>query len=406
MRTANVMTVLKHFSMRCIFVCITICLFFSPAFWCKPAFADTQVDLYSVGPGNDIFSKFGHSALCVTSTAFPNGRCYDFGVTDASDPLSMVWGTIRKEPMFVAISVDLDVLVKTFSDQERSIFKQSLPFDTAHADAFAAELESAVNDHARYAYNPAFDNCTTEIRDRLDVAFDGKLRAPGPPTASGEITYREIIEAPFSGRILELMVLALAVGTPADRAPTPYEAMFLPYDLRDAIEARLGVKAEQIYKRDRGIELRTSTAVGRITIVLIGLFLSAFVWSGFRPRPDREKRARRTVRIVGCVLGVVAIAVELLVLLVTFYWVRSNWVLILFWPTDIALGFISPKRRETYITIRLAVLASVGMLSLVHVIAQPLFAVALLAAFPLAAIYRAEKKSAGNVVRHVALESR
>jgi Domain of unknown function (DUF4105) len=404
------MTLLKHFSIRCIFVCVTIGLFFSSALWCKPAFADTQIDLYSVGPGNDIFSKFGHSALCVTNTSFPNGRCYDFGVTDASDPLTMVWGTIRKEPMFVAVSVDLDVLVKTFSDQERSIFKQTIPFDAAHADAFAAELESAVTDHARYAYNPAFDNCTTEIRDRLDVAMGGKLRAPGPPTASSEITYREIIEAPFSGRILELMVLALAVGTPADRSPTPYEAMFLPYDLRDAVEARFGIKPEQIYKRDRGIELRTSTAVGRVTIVLIGLFLSAFVWSGFRPRPqsrpDREKRARRSVRIVGCILGVIAIAVELLVLFVTFYWVRSNWVLILFWPTDIALGWLSPKRREAYIAIRLAVLASFGVLSLVHVIGQPLFAVALLAALPLAAIYRAEKKSATNVERRVALESR
>ncbi|MEO7110053.1 MAG: DUF4105 domain-containing protein, partial [Polyangiaceae bacterium] len=391
------MTSRNLFSIRCIFVCVTICLFLSAT----NASADTQIDLYSVGPGNDIFSKFGHSALCVTNTTFPNGRCYDFGVTDASDPLSMVWGTIRKEPMFVAISVELDVLVKTFSEQERSIFKQTLPFDTAHADAFAAELESAVNDHARYAYNPAFDNCTTEIRDRLDVAFDGKLRAPGPPTPSSEITYRQIVEAPFSGRILELMVLALAVGTPADRAPTSYEAMFLPYDLRDAVEARLGSKPEQIYKRDRGIELRTSTAVGRGTIVMIGLFLSAFVWAGFRPRADREKRARRTVRIVGCVLGVVAIAVDLLVLLVTFYWVRSNWVLILFLPTDIALGWLSPKRRETYILIRLAVLASFGVLSLLHIVAQPLFAVALLAVFPLAAIYRAERKSAPNVERRV-----
>jgi hypothetical protein len=380
------MTMKKIFS-RALFFCITICLFFSS----RTSFAATQIDLYSVGPGNDIFSKFGHSALCVTSSAFPKGRCYDFGVPDAPDPLSMVWGTIRKVPMFVAVAVDLDVLVKTFSDLERSIFKQTLPFDDAHADALAAELESAVNDHARYAYNPAFDNCTTEIRDRLDVAFDGKLRAPGPPTASSEVTYRQTVEAPFSGRILELMVLAFAVGTPADRAPTPYEAMFLPYDLRDAIEARLGVTPIEIYKRDRGVELRTSTAVGRGTIVMIGLFLSAIVWSGFRPRTNRAKRSRRAVIIVGCFLGLVAIAIELLLLSVTFNWVRSNWVLFLFWPTDFAIGWLTAKRRETYLMIRLAVLALFGVLSLLHLIAQPLFAVALLAALPLATIYRAEK---------------
>lgn len=396
------MTSIKNFSLRCVFICVTICLFLCS----KSASANTQIDLYSIGPGNDIFSKFGHSALCVTSANFPKGRCYDFGVTDAPDPLSMVWGTIRKDPMFVTVAVDLDVLVKTFSDQERSIFKQTLPFDTAHADALAVELESALNDHARYAYNPAFDNCTTEVRDRLDVALDGKLRAAGPPTASAEITYRQIIETPFSGRILELMVLALAVGTPADRAPTPYEAMFLPYDLRDAIQTRLGVQPEEIYKRDRGVELRTSTSVGRATIVMIGLFLSAFVWSAFRPNAQREKRSRRSVRIVGIFLGTVALAIDLLLLLVTFYWVRSNWVLILFWPTDFALGFITPERRHAYILVRLGVLAVFGLLSLVHVIAQPLFAVALLAALPLATIFLAEKKSATSVERSVALESR
>jgi hypothetical protein len=393
------MTSIKHFL---IFVCVTICLFFST----RIASADTRIDLYSIGPGNDIFSKFGHSALCVTNTNFPKGRCYDFGVTDAPDPVSMVWGTIRRDPMFVTVAVDLDVLVKTFSDQERSIFKQTLPFDAAHAEALATELESALNDHARYAYNPAFDNCTTEVRDRLDVALDGKLRAAGPPTASAEITYRQIVEAPFSGRILELMVLALAVGAPADRAPTPYEAMFLPYDLRDAIEARLGVKPEEVYKRNRGVELRTSTSVGRATIIMVGLFLSAFVWSAFRPNAQREKRAQRAVRIVGCFLGAVAVAVELLIVLVAFHWVRANWVLILFWPTDFAIGFVAPERRHAYIVARLGVLTLFGLLSLAHVIAQPLFAVALLAALPLATILRSEKKSVTSVERGVALESR
>ena len=381
------MTTYPRIFFRAIFICIAICLFFSS----KTTFAATEIDLYSVGPGNDIFSKFGHSALCVTSDAFPKGRCYDFGVPDAPDPLSMVWGTIRKEPMFIAIAVDLDVLVKTFSDQERSIFKQSLPFDAPHADALAAELESALNDHVHYAYNPAFDNCTTEIRDRLDVALDGKLRAPGPPTASSEVTYRQLIEAPFSGRILELMVLALAVGAPADRAPTPYEAMFLPYDLRDAIEVRLGVTPEQVYKRDRGVELRTSTSVGRLTIVMIGLFLSAIVWSGFRPHAERAKRSRRAIMIVGCFLGLVAIAIDLLLLAVTFYWVRSNWVLLLFWPTDFAIGWLSGKRREMYLLARLTVLALFGLLSLLHIIGQPLFAIGLLAALPFSLIYRAEK---------------
>ena len=370
---------------RTLLTILTIYLFLSS----RSALATTTIDLYSVGPGNYIFSKFGHSALCVTSDSFPKGRCYDFGVTDAQDAVSMVWGTMRSEPLFVTVAVDLDVLVTTFSEQERSIWKQTLPFDDAHASAFALELESALNNHARYAYDPAFDNCTTEIRDRLDLAWGGKLRAPGPPTSSAELSYREIVESRFSGRILELTVLAFAVGVPGDRHPDNYQAMFLPYDLRDAIEARLGVKAEEIHKRERGIELRTSTAVGRVTLVLIGLFLSAIVWAGLRPNPKREQRAHRAVMVVGITLGIVAVAVDLMAICVSIAWVRENWVLVLLWPTDLALGWLHGARRQNYLLVRLGALALFSLLSLTHVIAQPLVAMALFAALPLAVIYRA-----------------
>ena len=90
-----------------------------------------------MGPGNVIFSKFGHSALCVTNEDHPKGLCYDFGVTDAPDPAALVWGTLRGQKQFVAVAVDLDVLVKAFSEQERDIFKQTLPLDEAHAAALA-----------------------------------------------------------------------------------------------------------------------------------------------------------------------------------------------------------------------------------------------------------------------------
>ena len=366
---------------RFVSFCLTICLFLSA----KIAVAATTIDLYSIGPGNYIFSKFGHSALCVTSDAYPKTRCYDFGVTDAPDPGALVWGTLRGQKQFVAVGVDLDVLVKSFSEQERDIFKQTIPLDEPHAAALAKSLEDSIEHGDRYAYDPAMDNCTTEIRDRLDVALDKKLSAPGPGTRSSTMSYREIVEEPFSGRILEETVLALLVGPVADRRPTPYEALFLPFDLRDAVEMRTGAKSEQVHKRDRGVELRTSTNVGRGTLVLIGLFLSAIVWAGAR---KKEPSVTRAIRGVGIVLGLVALGVDAFAIIATYPWLAHNWVLLLLWPSDILLGWLPKDKLTLYLKGRLGVLGVIGLASLVHLIGQPLVAVALFAAIPLGTIYR------------------
>ena len=370
---------------RILAICLAFCVFFAGFLSEKSAFAATTIDLYTVGPGNYVFSKFGHAAVCVTNDELPQGRCYDFGVSNAPDPGTMVWGTLRGQKEFTAVGVDVAVLVQTFSEQEREIWKQTLPLDEAHASALAKTLADAVENHDSYAYDPAFDNCTTELRDRLDVALDKKLSAPGPGTSSTKSTFRDQVEAPFSGRILEETLLALLVGVPGDRAPTPWEAMYLPFDLRDAVEARVGVKPEKIHGRDHGVELRTSANVGRMTLILIGLALTAILWASARKGPVPERRA---IVGVGIFLGVIALAVDLTAILCTIFWVRENWVVAVLWPTDAAIGFLKPQIRERYVTIRLAVLALFALLSLVQMIAQPLVAVALFAFFPLWFVFR------------------
>ncbi len=161
--------------------------------------------------------------------------------------------------------------------------------------------------------------------------------------------------------------------------------MFLPYDLRDAIEARVGVKPEQLHGRDHGVELRTSTNVGRMTLVLLGLALTALLWMGVRKGPASE---RRTTIGVGLFLGILALAIDLVVLACSLFWVRETWIVLVLWPTDVALGFLKPELRKRYVTLRLVVLALFGVLSLVHLIAQPLVAIVLLAALPLGFMLR------------------
>lgn len=342
----------------------------------RSASAEEVVDLYTVGPGSDTFSNYGHSALCVTDATRPKGICFDFGIADTNDATDVVWDTIRGRGRFIPISVDLPILLATFKGQERNIWKQRLPLAPAEADALAVSLDHAALEKKPYSYEPAYANCTTKLRDLLDEAAGHKLHeAPQPDPSTPN--FRELMEQGFSGRVLELAGIALFVGWPGEARPTGYELMFLPLRLRDSVEARFGVKPEVVHAPG-GFVLPTSTIAGRAFLVLIGLALGGLIFASSR---STGKRARATLAVVGVFLGLLALAVEFLAAVCVYPWVSHNLILLVLVPTDLALGALRGPRLARYLTVRLALIVATLALSLV--LGQPVLAVAFFAAFPL-----------------------
>ena len=64
---------------------------------------------------------------------------------------------------------------------------------------------------------------------------------------------------------------------------------------------------------------------------------------------------------------------------------RVNEVLLLLWPGDLVLAWLSPARRTRYARLRLGGIALVLLLRLLGVLRQPLYAVAAIPALPLSA---------------------
>src|SRR5262249_22317515 len=57
--------------------------------------AAPTVELYTMGPGDDLFSAFGHAAVCVLDERSPAGRCYNYGTADFRTPLPLTWAFVR-----------------------------------------------------------------------------------------------------------------------------------------------------------------------------------------------------------------------------------------------------------------------------------------------------------------------
>jgi hypothetical protein len=263
---------------------------------------------------------------------------------------------------------------------------------------FAKCLQDDVDQKIGYAYHPYWRNCTSVLRDHLDAATKGRLRA-GPFTpAPGK--FREIFEEGLSGRLVELTLMALVLGSPENnRVPTPWESMFLPINLRDGVRDRLGGSIEKLADR-QAVILPTSRAIGRVV-----LFFLAFVLFVATRISLRRKRSKVGVWISALTLGFLGTSLAIISALVVWPEISHNWALALLLPTDFALPYLFTKKRRllvVYARVRIAVAILLALLELASVISQPLLPLVALVVFPFAGILgalRAEQEATADATQ-------
>src|SRR5262249_3600672 len=118
----------------------------------------------------------------------------------------------------------------------------------AEARAIEAKLWSDLQEANRYYYyDHFFDNCTTRLRDMIDQATHGALRAGAE--ARYPLTFRELGRRGLAGMPVLLVATDLVIGRQADDHPTVWQAMFHPEIFRQQIESKLGVPPQLLYKR-------------------------------------------------------------------------------------------------------------------------------------------------------------
>jgi Domain of unknown function (DUF4105) len=363
--------------------------------------APPAIYLVTVAPGGALFSLYGHAALCVETVGQPEATCYDYGVAQAESDRALLWGALRGKKVFVPVKVPQSVMMGFFRDEERAMWKQTLPLAPDEARHLQSRLESAALAREGYAYHPAFSNCTTQLRDLIEDASPGKLRSGADVVPPGP-SFRELCEQGLSGKAIELAFVSMVLGGDAEQHPTEWQLMFLPSQLRDRVERKFGVKPEKIFEPHEGNTLATSPSAGRFALGLLGfVLLGAIVYaSRSRATPPSPARWRRTLAAVGIILGALGLLVWGVAATTTFSELQRNWVLVVLVPFDVLLGFLGESRLRRYVEVRLVVLLVVLVLALVHVIAQPLGASVALAGLPLAAVYgRLRRKEIALLVR-------
>lgn len=345
--------------------------------------ADQRVLLYTMGTGDDLMSHYGHAALCVRDSGATRGQCYDFGHTDYSSTVKVIWEFMRKKGMYWAEVEDEAKMVKRYRRRDQSIWVQELPLTTAQAASLSSRLAAALSEDEKfYVYHHFYDNCSTRLRDPIDAVTGGLLsrdnqRPEGP-------TYRELAEAGLSGFLPLQVALVLGLGREADTVTSPWQRMLLPVELRDQVQARLDVEPRQIYARvgpplvDTARRGRTALAGGGLALALLTLGL-------------RRRFPRAPLHAMGLILGLPALAFWAVALITALTELRWNEALLVQWPSDLALPWMGERTRRRYLRARLSALVIAAALWATGVFIQPWGPVLLFVGLPVLALLRADR---------------
>jgi hypothetical protein len=326
-----------------------------------PARAVPQIDLYTMGPGEELFSTFGHAAICVRDERTPLGRCYNYGTADFRTPLPLTWSFVRGRALFWVSVLDGFSMLHYYQSVDRAVWRQTLALPPDRAERLAALLEASTDEKVKYyRYHHFNDNCTTRIRDLVNQALDGALR---DPRRDRQKSFRQWARDGFAGNWPLLVAVELLLGRSADHRTDSWDAMFLPSELRAEVSDRLHSPPLLVVPSTRAPQTG-SPWLGELALVLGGLFLAALALT----RPGLVAG--------GIFLGLIGLILWALFALSTFPELTRNENLLAYWPTDFALGFLPRRWLRRYLDARLAVFA-VLIVGHLGIFVQPLASLAL-----------------------------
>lgn len=346
-----------------------------------------RVDLYTFGPGEDIFSKFGHAALCVFDENGLSGRCFNYGTADFSTPGPLTWDVVRGRARFWVSVAPFEEMLRVYLSQDRTIYRQPLPLTSEQAKELRERLETAaLPENRHYLYDHFDDNCSTRPRDHIDAVINGALEnRSGAHGAS----FRELIRESLQDDPFIFVLVDTFLGRSMDRERTEYEAMFLPRILREAVALHLGVDPEIVHNRNpapAGLSWPGASLVAWLVTHRRGLALGISLGSALLIVLGSRGASRAFRFVFGALFGTVGVLLLLLAAISPLAELRYNELLLVWLPTDFLLIMDSRRVTILYTSFRLAGLVAVGVLLVWGLFLQPLWPFWTLAALVLGAI--------------------
>ena len=154
-----------------------------------------EVSLLTCAPGQESYSRYGHTALRVRDDSAHTDLVYNYGVFSFDKP-HFVWRFILGETDYSVEAVPFKLFVPLYTQQGRFVEEQVLSLSDAEARAVRDAVAANVAEEGwTYRYNFLSDNCSTRPIKMVGEACGGLKLAP----SRQHQTFRDIIHNHVGG---------------------------------------------------------------------------------------------------------------------------------------------------------------------------------------------------------------
>jgi hypothetical protein len=215
---------MKRFS---IIVFLLLCILNSKAQ--QISFGDSAViSLITCSPGEEVYSKFGHTAIRINDVKNGNDLVFNYGIF-SFETENFYYKFIKGQTDYQLGIYDTRYFLPEYAQRNSMVWEQVLNLTLSEKkNLINSLLKNYEPQNRTYRYNFVFDNCSTRPRDKIIAALNGYIKFQ-PHTESK--TYREWIGTYVGNDTWLKFGIDIVFGLDADQSADTSESMFLPENL-------------------------------------------------------------------------------------------------------------------------------------------------------------------------------
>ena len=237
--------------------------------------ARAEISILTCGPGNELYTRFGHSAFRVQDPNLGIDVVYNYGTFDFNAP-NFYTNFARGKLTYRLSRERFENFLYTYQFENRWVKEQILDLDTREKNLLFRYLENNYKPENRsYQYDFLFNNCSTKMAYVLTEVFGDKV-VYEEDHMNHRKSFRELIREYLELNSWASLGIDLALGGDIDRKAKVYEHMFLPDYVMNQME-HTRIDHKPLVKRKRDIlDLNNGNSGGIFTISPLFWFLMLF----------------------------------------------------------------------------------------------------------------------------------
>lgn len=276
-----------------------------------------EISILTIGPGKNLYDKFGHSAFRVKDSLAGVDVVFNYGGFDFDTPNFYTKFARGKLDYSLGVSYFHD-FYNSYVFENRWIREQTLNLTKEEKQAISDFLwKNALPENKYYKYDFFYDNCATKIRDVLQMTLMDQLEYHDDHIQK-EYSFRELIRKNLHQNSWGSLGIDIALGAVIDRKASPIEYQFLPeYVYKGAANATIQhgnqkenlVKSEKLIYENTPIKEKRNFLLSPLMIFsVIGLII---IFITFRDSKNKT-RSQWLDGIIMIVTGIIGILLFLL----------------------------------------------------------------------------------------------